>query len=80
MNLDTRTSKIRMKKISEYSRFCEWEPEIYMNNFITIMETDFIPSPLEMTDAPSHFKETIINFLSTNPIVQGVIQSVSRMC
>ncbi len=34
MNLDTRTSKARMKKISVDSRFCEWESEVYMSNFI----------------------------------------------
>lgn len=25
-----------MKKIPEYSRFCEWESEIYLNNIINM--------------------------------------------
>ena len=78
MNLDSRWSKIRMKKNTKYKRFCEWESEFYLNTF-TKMKLDILPSPLGIS-TPSDWIRTMENFLSTNPIAQWVIQSIWRMC
>lgn len=83
MMLDFGTGEVRMKKISEYPRFCEWEPEIYMNNFI-IMKLDILPSPLE-THSPLELVDSIgqkaqEKFLSSHPAVQGVLLSIRNLC
>lgn len=36
MNLDTSTSKVRMKKITKYKRLFEWESEIYIFNALNM--------------------------------------------
>lgn len=51
------------------------------------MKTDFTPSPLESSDAffslitkPVGWVDNMKDFMATNPVVQGVIQAISRIC
>lgn len=40
LSIDFGAGEVRMKKIPEYSRFCEWESEIYLNNIINMNQNE----------------------------------------
>ena len=53
MSIDSTTSKARMKKITKYQRFCEWESTVYLSNFINMKK--FI-NPLDSENMLSTFE------------------------
>ena len=80
MNLDSRTSKARMKKISINSGFCEWESGIYFISFIIMNNqlTERLEDFAVWANEPLHI-DKIYRFLATNSVIQELIRRINTI-